>query len=142
MVNRRTSNASIAQHEDFPNKLLHVSIKCAKLETPGSSEQFFSALAQQPPPPPPPMPMVVEDEEEERLEALPTGRRVRLMDDDLHRIVNEGFEVDYDNIPTAKNNRSLNNNDADGIAWSDWGFQGLDLRHESSQQVNENPQIP
>jgi hypothetical protein len=139
-VNRKEIECLIVRHDDFPNQLLHVSIKCAKLEQAGAPEHFFSAIPQVQPP----VPMVVEDEEEARPEGILASSRTRLGDDDLCRIVHEGFTVDDDNMPAVENNRSGNeieehNNE---IIWSEWGFQGLDLRHESCQQTNANPRIP
>lgn len=144
-INRRNNVVSVVcRHDDFPNEELYCAINTVKLKKSGDKAHYFINETTTTP----------EEEEvnnnninnrEELVEELrPTNVPVnsQIDIDDIRRIEAEGFTVDDDNLPAEDNIPTANDNNQQ-VQWSaNWGFHGIDLRHEHSQQLNHRPKMP
>ena len=61
-------------------------------------------------------------------------------DVDIPWLIAEGYEVDDDNEPNVENIPDAGPPPL--IEWSEWGWQGVDLRNENDQQRNHGARVP
>jgi hypothetical protein len=125
----------VCRHDDFPMEEINIAETIVKLVTPGNPSHYFiqEETRQTAPTTHPEAEFVAEERPSDVNQSnVPT--------DDIARLRDEGFEVDDDNEPAPENIPSANNNN--DVFWYDWGFQGVDLRHEHGQKINQKAQIP
>jgi hypothetical protein len=134
VINQREVTAVICRHDDFPDDEVYCSATVVKLVKPGNKEDYFINVVA----PLPENTTINQGTEEVGTEERPTEISTSgiLLEDDIHRIIQEGFTVDDDNSPVEDNIPA--NNDV-RVEWNAWGFLGIDLRHEYSQKFNHHP---
>jgi hypothetical protein len=137
-INQRNNvNVVLLRHDDFPNKVIYAATTIVKLTKPGDASHYFVTPSE--PAAEPTTNQTYPSEEELRPTNVPANSQ--LSQEDVDRLRQEGFEVDDDNQP-ADDNIQREPVNPEEVQWSDWGFQGIDLRHEHSQQFNHTPNIP